>query len=114
MEAEATTLPTSDYHEYDVYLPMFDNKGKRTPQLMVNNIKQSLTTAFGGVTDFHHKAIGTWKIGSTTFHDEILILRVISESQKHAHRVLTSLKQNLKNLLEQEDVLIVERRIKKL
>ena len=49
-----------------------------------------------------------------TYHDEIVIYRVITSDEQEARRFLSDLKTQLKETFQQEDILIVERDVETL
>ena len=53
-------------------------------------------------------------MGDVMYRDEIVIYRVLSSKTRSARQFLSRLKDSLKRELEQEDILIIERDIKKL
>ncbi len=100
--------------EYDLYYPLRYNDGREVEPAKVVGLKERLTERFGGLTFFPQKSEGTWKIGSVTFRDEMVILRVLAEEVRAARDFFRKLKEELKADLQQEDVLIVERRVRTL
>ncbi len=113
-EAPAPRKKTRAAREYDLYLPLRYNDGRPVEQAKVDALKQRLTERFGGLTFFPQKSEGTWKIGSVTFRDEMVILRVLADDGASARDFFMSLKEELKTDLQQEDILIVERKVRTL
>ena len=95
--------------EYDLYVPLFSNRGKRLPRQSLTRLRHKLIAQFGGVTFFPQKTKGSWKIGRVIFYDEIVILRVLSE--KHSRSFWERLKSDLQHEWRQQDVLIVMRQV---
>ena len=93
--------------EYDVYFPI---AGDNAAQALVQ-AKHELTDYFGGLTDFRHRSEGTWKMGGVTFHDDIVLLRVLGEDRQAARSFLQRLSRRLAAMLDQEEILIVEREV---
>jgi len=94
--------------EYDLYVPLIV-KGKRLPARELMLLKQRLIKKFGGLTYFPQKTKGFWKIGRTTFEDEIVILRVLAE--KNFASFWQALKRDLQKLWRQKEILIVVRKV---
>src|SRR5262245_50365293 len=91
--------------EYDLYLPLRYNDGSPVEQEKVDALRRHLTERFGGLTFFPQKSEGTWKIGSVTFRDEMVILRVLADDGVPARDFFAALKGQLKADLQQEDIL---------
>jgi hypothetical protein len=53
-------------------------------------------------------------MAGVTYRDEIVIYRVITSSEQEARRFLSALKERLKEELQQEEILIVERDVETL
>jgi hypothetical protein len=68
--------------EYELYVPLVSESGKRLPAKEMKRLKKRLVAQFGGVTHFPQKTKGVWRIGQATFFDEIVILRVLTEDTK--------------------------------
>jgi hypothetical protein len=96
--------------EYDIYIPLNDNKGRAFPMRVIEETKKRLVELFGGFTDFRHRNEGVWKVGGVAYRDEILILRVLTRDDK-ARPKLRKLKESLQQKLAQENILIIERRV---
>jgi hypothetical protein len=96
-------------HEYDLYVPVYLRPKRRLPPSRLNALKRRLVKKFGGITHFPQKSKGAWKIGSATFHDEIVILRVLAG--KKAKPFWTRLKSELQKEWQQREILIVVRRV---
>jgi hypothetical protein len=78
---------------------------------MLQRLKERLTEFFGGITDFHHRSEGAWKFGGVTYHDEVILLRVLGKDQARARTFLRDVKQELEASLNEEQVLIIEREV---
>ncbi len=100
-----------DAREYDLFLPLRYNDGRRVEKGKVRRLKERLKERFGGLTFFPQKSEGLWKVGRVTFREEIVILRVLAEDTRAARKFFRGLKEELKAELEQEDILIVERKV---
>jgi urease accessory protein UreH len=94
-------------YEYDLYFPLTGAQAAAE----LTRVKQELTEAFGGLTDFRHRSEGTWKMGGVTMRDEVVLLRVLGDNRENARRVLRRLAAELETSLEQEEILVVEREV---
>jgi hypothetical protein len=95
--------------EYDLYVPLFSNEGRRLPHASLVHLQKRLIAQFGGLTYFPQKSKGAWKIGRAVFHDEIIILRVLSENNFPSF--WKQLKKDLQREWKQKQILIVMRRV---
>ena len=93
--------------EYDLYFPMTGERA--TGEL--DRIKRVLTEYFGGLTDFRHRSEGAWKMGGVTFHDEVVLLRVLGDDRGRAREFLQRIARELAASLKQEEILVVEREV---
>jgi hypothetical protein len=98
--------------ESDLYVPLTYNDGTLLEAKTIERIGQRLLEQFGGATFFPQSNQGLWRMGSVTFRDQIVIFRVLSANVRGARRFFRALKQELKTELEQEEILVVERRWK--
>ncbi len=96
--------------EHDLYLPLRYNDGTAIEPEKLDRIKKHLTECFGGLTCFPQKNEGTWKVGNVTFREEIVILRVLAETESLGF--FLRLKEELQTDLRQEEILIVTRRVR--
>ena len=100
--------------EYDVFVPLTYNDGSAIEGEKLQRIQFKLLEFFDGLTYFPQPNQGFWKMGDVMYRDEIVIYRVLSPKTRSARQFLSRLKDSLKRELEQEDILIIERDIKKL
>ena len=98
--------------EYDIYVPLTYNDRSPIEPGKVRLIKERLLGEFGGLTYFPQRNEGYWQAGAITFYDQIVIFRVLAEDVSRARAVLKVLKEDLKEILRQEEVLIVERDVR--
>jgi hypothetical protein len=98
--------------EYDFYLPLHYNDGSPIEGDKIAGLQRRLREHFGGLTFFPQSNEGSWKYGQVTFHEKIVILRVLAEKGRQTREFFRLLKGELKRELRQEDILIVERRVK--
>lgn len=97
--------------EYDLFVPLHFNDGKRIPDAKIASLKQRLVERFGGVTHFPQTNEGVWKVGRATFRDEITILRVLADDDAAADDFFPALKAEMERDLRQEEVLIIAREV---
>jgi hypothetical protein len=57
---------------------------------------------------------GFWTVAGVTYRDAIVIYRVLTSDAQEARRFLSALKERLKEQLQQEEILIVERDVEML
>ena len=97
--------------EYELYAPLHYNDGQPIEPEKLTDLKRRLVDEFGGLTHFPQENEGLWKVGSFTFRDQIVILRVLSHDRAKAEKFFTQLKEDLKRDWAQNDVLIVKREV---
>ena len=97
--------------EYDLYVPLHYNDGREIDAEKLTALKRQLVEEFGGLTHFPQENEGLWKVGSHTFRDRIVILRVLAGDSSKADQFFLQLKEEFKAEWEQEDVLIVTRTV---
>lgn len=95
--------------EYDLYVPLAYNDGRPIEGRKLVRLRERLLAEFGGLTFFPQPNQGFWTFGGITYHDNIVIYRVISGKPKIARRFFAQLKADLKRDLRQEEILIVEK-----
>ncbi|MEA3187342.1 MAG: hypothetical protein QOD99_1172 [Chthoniobacter sp.] len=95
--------------EYDLYVPLCRNDGAPVSEEKLARLKKELVEQFGGLTNFPQANEGFWKIGSITFRDKIVILRVLADDEKQSAEFFKKLKKEMQREWEQDDVLIVAR-----
>jgi len=97
--------------EYELYAPLHYNDGQPIEPEKLSRLKRRLVNEFGGLTHFPQENEGLWKVGSFTFRDKIVILRVLSHDLAKAEKFFARLKEDLKRDWAQNDVLIVARKV---
>jgi hypothetical protein len=97
--------------EYELYVPLHYNDGRPVELDKLIGVKRRLVSEFGGLTHFPQENEGLWKVGSFTFRDRVVILRVLAPDVVRAERFFTSLKEYLRQEWDQQDVLIVCREV---
>lgn len=101
--------------EYDLYVPRNYNDGSPVKRKIIRRIKQHLADQFGGVTEIHLRKRGWWKLGTVTFRDKIVIFQVFTKKKWRARRArqfFAQLKEELKEALEQEEILVIEKKVR--
>src|SRR5437868_6129678 len=97
--------------EYELYVPLHYNDGRRIDPEKLRALKKRLVDEFGGLTHFQQENEGLWKIGDHTFRDRVEILRVLVNDEAAARKYFTQLKADLTREWEQQDFLIVTRHV---
>lgn len=95
--------------EYDLYVPLKYNDGRLIEGRKLVMLRERLLAEFGGLTFFPQPNHGFWTFGGMTYHDDIVIFRVIASKPRMARRFFAQLKADLKRDLRQEEILIVEK-----
>lgn len=95
--------------ESDLYVPLAYNDGRPIEGRKLVRLRERLLAEFGGLTFFPQPNQGFWTFGGITYHDNIVIYRVITAKPKVARRFFAQLKADLKRDLRQEEILIVEK-----
>ncbi|HEY7712297.1 MAG TPA: hypothetical protein VIG57_19960, partial [Candidatus Entotheonella sp.] len=94
---------------YDLFVPLYYNDGRQIEPQKFQDLQTQLLDQFGGLTFFPQPNEGFWTIAGITYRDEIVIYRVIASDEPDARRFLSELKEQLKAMFQQEEILIVER-----
>ncbi|MEY2486561.1 MAG: hypothetical protein QOH39_2209 [Verrucomicrobiota bacterium] len=97
--------------EYELYVPLHYNDGRRIDPEKLRTLKKRLVDQFGGLTHFQQENDGFWKIGDHTFRDRVEILRVLVNDEAAARKYFIQLKADLTREWEQQDFLIVTRQV---
>ncbi len=97
--------------EYDLYLPLHFNDGRPVEPAVVQQVKNALVSEFGGLTHFPQENEGIWKLGGKTFRDRIVILRVLADDPARGREFFSNFKVELQRVLEQADILVIEREV---
>ena len=72
--------------EYDLYVPLAYNDGRPVEGRKLVRLRERLLAEFGGLTFFPQPNQGFWTFGGITYHDDIVIDRVITSKPKVARR----------------------------
>lgn len=97
--------------EYDIFIPLYYNDGTPIEPARFQELQARLLERFEGLTYFPQPNQGFWKFGGMTYRDEIVIYRVISQNPAKSRDFLANLKEQLKQQLQQQEILIIEREI---
>jgi hypothetical protein len=97
--------------EYDLFVPLVTEDGKRVSASWLRALKKELCHHFGGVTYFPQRNEGLWRIGKITFRDKIVILRALSDRPSADAAFWKRIKRRIRNDLKQRQVLIVRRTV---
>jgi hypothetical protein len=100
--------------EYDLFIPLYYNDGRQVEPQKFQALQQQLLDQFGGLTFFPQPNEGLWMVAGITYRDAIVLYRVITTEAREARRFLSILKEPLKEALQQEEILIVERDVETL
>jgi hypothetical protein len=101
-------VPVKSY-EYGIFIPLYHNDGTPIDIGAICRFQNRLLDEFGGLTVFPQPNQGYWRMGEVTYCDEIIIFRVVATSKRSARRFLRPLKAEIKRILRQEEILIIER-----
>lgn len=99
--------------EFDVFIPLYYNDGTPIEPVKFFDLEERLLETFDGLTFFPQPNKGIWKAADVTYRDEIVIYRVLSSNARLARRFFTKLKKDLKEVFEQEEIMIVERTVRR-
>ena len=97
--------------EYDIFVPLFYNNGSPIEPAKFQELQGWLLDRFEGLTYFPQANQGFWKFGNITYRDEIVIYRVISQDATASREYLGKLKERLKQVFQQVDILVIEREV---
>ena len=97
--------------EYDIFVPLYYNDGTAIEPTRFQDLQAALLERFEGLTYFPQPNQGLWKFGNVTYHDEIVVYRVISKNPALSRQFLAKLKERLRKEFRQEDILIIEREV---
>jgi hypothetical protein len=98
--------------EYDLFVPLRYNDGSAIEPRKLRDLQVRLVEYFNGCTFFPQPNEGYWRAGAVTYQDEIVVYRVVTDRVRPARKYLRQLKEELKRLLKQEEIFIVERDVK--
>lgn len=89
-----------------ILLPLYDNAGQPFPKSLVDQIRQELTDAFGGVTLYlRSPAVGAWENESGAIcRDDVILVEVMIQHVDPAW--WTAYRQELEKRFRQDSILI--------
>ncbi|WP_353718883.1 hypothetical protein [Dyadobacter sp. 676] len=89
-----------------MFLPLYDNAGKQFPEANFLDLRQELTTRFGGVTIYSRSPVkGLWKQDeSSVTEDEMVIYEVLVDKLDTSY--WTRLKLRLQHTFRQEEIMM--------
>ncbi len=97
--------------EFDILVPLSHNDGRPIAPELYQELQRRLLRQFEGMLFFPQPNKGYWKMGGVLYYDEIVVYRVLAERRKTALRFLTPLKKWMERVFEQEEILIIERKV---
>lgn len=92
---------------YEIYVPLKYNDGSPVAPETIDRLSARLLETFGGYTFNPQPHRGAWRMGEVTFHDEIVIFRVLTGKTRMAARYFKQLRKDLEKELRQEKILIL-------
>lgn len=98
--------------EYELYFPLYHNDDTKVDPAILHRVEDQLREEFGGVTFFPQRSKGVMQKGKKVVRDDIVLFRVASEKTRSAEKFFKQLKKALERELEQQQILIVVRKIK--
>ena len=98
--------------ELEIYLPTMTNRGTAVDASEIDRIKDTLVEAFGGYTHLNQRFQGAWRMGGVVLHDEVTIVRVLDDGTTAFD--IAAFKTSLEAALDQEEVLIIARDVRRL
>lgn len=94
-------------HQYDFYIPQFDNNGQEFTDLVKERVRDDLIDCFGGLTVLPY-ADGYWRNDDGKLMiDEIKIHRVLVDCDALAHVKVQALHAKFRNLLKQDELFVI-------
>jgi hypothetical protein len=67
-------------HVFEIFLPLYDNDGRRFGQHLFGQVREELLDRFGGLTAFSRSpAEGLWASERGTDRDEMVIFEVMAD-----------------------------------
>ena len=94
--------------KYEIYLPLKYNDGNEIEPEKIKQVREELVETFGAVTVSSLSAPyqGTWRYGGVEFIDDIIKFEIITDGSTKTVKFFRRMKENLKSLLRQKDILI--------
>lgn len=93
-------------HLVQLFLPVYDNHGRRFPKPLFDRVRAELTGAFGGVTAFvRSPAVGLWQDETgEVCRDDVVLFEVMADALDRAW--WAAYRRTLGERFAQDDVLI--------
>jgi hypothetical protein len=89
----------------EILLPLRDNQGRAFEDQILHELRQELTSRFGGVTAFNRApAVGESREGKRTIRDQIIVLEIMVEQVDREW--WTSYRKHLEKLFRQDEIVI--------
>src|SRR5437868_1413098 len=95
--------------EYELYVPLHHNDGSPVAPEKLRRLRADLVDHFGGLTLFPQENEGLWRVGSTTFRDRIVILRVLTDDIPASEKILAAIRDEVQRDWQQKSFLIIAR-----
>lgn len=93
-------------HLIQLFLPVYDNDGKRFPKALFDEVRDDLTEQFSGVTAFvRSPAVGAWEDDTgAVCRDDVVLLEVMADVLDHGW--WNRYRRDLEQRFGQEEILI--------
>ena len=98
---------------FTIFLPLADNNGVAFPESIFEEVGSELARKFGGATRMKPVSqsayLGQWfePISGATYTDEIIVVLVLTDASPETDEFFIQMKENLKHLFRQLDILIM-------
>ena len=93
-------------------MPLNRNDGSPLSPETQTSIRDRLREQFGGLVETRIWVEGAWTFGPARLQGEVLVYRVFSSEPARATALLVALKEQLKDELQHENILILTRKVK--
>jgi len=98
---------------FTIFLPLADNNGVAFPESIFEEVGNELVRKFGGATRMKPVSqsayLGQWfePISEATYTDEIIVALVLTDPSSDTDEFFIQIKEDLKRLFRQLDILIM-------
>lgn len=100
-------------HLVQLFLPLYDNEGRRLPRELYSQVRQELVERFGGLTAFNRAPVdGLWEDDGKTVRDDLVIFEVMAETLDPAW--WAEYRDELEKRFHQEELVIRAHEIRRL
>nr|WP_295932985.1 hypothetical protein [uncultured Dyadobacter sp.] len=91
---------------FQIFIPLNDNEGNRFAEKHFTNLREELSSKFGGLTIYNRSPVkGLWKeVDGATVADEMIIFEVMTENVDD--RYWEDLKRRLEAAFSQEEIMM--------